>query len=260
MYLINFKMKFKSSIITLFFIIFCSLILSCKKDDVLQNPKPAVEVTTLILDSLSSPLLVGGNLKSNSGDAIIEKGVIFGTSDNLTIENSKAATIFFWAPLPTPSNYVLKPDLNSGGWATPSAQIGIVKSTAGIGNFNIKLMGLVGSTRYFVRAYAKTPKAVFYGKALRVTTPNFKRDASKSLDVSNVFWKSQFTLFDLLTDEIILPDSNGNYSFWYSSNENINVFSDTKSIAQLQGFLFYKFKTRANCQRWCDLRSGRVTP
>jgi hypothetical protein len=80
------------------------------------------------------------------------------------------------------------------------------------------------------------------------------------MDFANVFWKSQFTLFDLLTDEIILPDNNGNYNFWYSSNENINVFSTTKSIAQLQGFLFYKFKTRANCQLWCDLRSGRVAP
>ena len=253
-------MKFRSSIVTLFLIIFCFLILSCKQDDVPQNPKPAVEVTTLILDTLSSPLLVGGNLQSNSTDPIIEKGVIFGFSDNLTIENSKAANIFFWAPLPVPANYVTKPDLTSGGWITPSSESGLVKSTAGLGTFNIKLMGLLGSTRYFVRAYAKTPKAIFYGKALRLTTPNFKRDVSKSLDVSNVYWESQFTLFDLLTDEIILPDNNGNYSFWYSSNENINVFSSTKSIAQLQGFLKYKFKTQANCLRWCDLRSGRVAP
>ena len=66
--------------------------------------------------------------------------------------------------------------------------------------------------------------------------------------------------FDLLTDEIIIPDANGNYNFWYSSNENINVFSTSKTVAQLPGFLFYKFKTQANCQKWCDLKSGRVIP
>ena len=44
------------------------------------------------------------------------------------------------------------------------------------------------------------------------------------------------------------------------SNENINVFSTTKTAAELPGFLFYKFKTQANCQKWCDLKSGRVVP
>ena len=93
-----------------------------------------------------------------------------------------------------------------------------------------------------------------------VNSANFKRQNVVSLDFANVYWTSSFDLFDLLTDEIIAPDANGNYNIWYSSNENINVFSTTRTAAQLPRFKFYKFKTQANCQRWCDLKRGRVIP
>mgnify|MGYP000356438546 FL=1 len=159
-----------------------------------------------------------------------------------------------------PTNYKAVIDLSTGGWSIPASTNISIKSSAGSGSFNINVIGSKGGTIYYVCAYAKTSTAIYYGKTLSVTAANFKRQNAVSLDAANVFWTSSFNLFDLLTDEIITPDANGNYNIWYSSNENINVFSTTKTAAELPGFLFYKFKTQANCQKWCDLKSGRVVP
>jgi hypothetical protein len=124
---------------------------------------------------------------------------------------------------------------------------------------NIKILGAIGSTRYYVRAYAKNKSVTYYGQTEVITTSNFRRDPRGS-DFANVFWTNSFNLFDLVTDEIITPDQNGVYSFWYSSNEDPRVFSTTRTTATLPGFLFYKFKTQESCQRWCDLKAGRIVP
>ena len=42
------------------------------------------------------------------------------------------------------------------------------------------------------------------------------------------------------------------YKIYYSSNENPQIFYDEFTIEQLQNHLFYKFKTKENCQKWCD--------
>ena len=241
-----------------FVFVFFALNTSCKKQDASANP--TITVTTKILDSTSSPLIIGGTVIAGIKDTIIEKGILVGYTAYLNLDNCPNANFNFESPKVLPTNYKPVIDLSTGGWSIPASTNISIKSSAGTGSFNVNVKGSKGGTIYYVCAYAKTSTAIYYGKTLPVTSANFKRQNAVSLDFANVYWTSSFNLFDLLTDEIITPDANGNYNIWYSSNENINVFSTTKTAAQLPGFLFYKFKTQANCQKWCDLKSGRVIP
>ena len=47
-----------------------------------------------------------------------------------------------------------------------------------------------------------------------------KRSPENRKDFANVYYKSEYTLFDLFTDEPIFPSSDGNYNIYISSNEN----------------------------------------
>lgn len=98
-----------------------------------------------------------------------------------------------------------------------------------------------------------------YGNILKFTTAAYKRETAK-FDVANVFYKTQYDLFDLIRDEVIVPDANGNYTYWYSSNEDPKVYQTTKSKTATANHLFYKFKTAASCQEWADLKTGKVKP
>ena len=53
---------------------------------------------------------------------------------------------------------------------------------------------------------------------LSALSQNIKRDPSAK-DYANVFYKSKYTLFDLLTDKPIFPNSKGIYNIYYASNE-----------------------------------------
>lgn len=253
------KFKFPYPKLFLFLIIALS---ACQKQ--LPNDKVIIinetKVTTIIHDTISSPLKLGGLVESNTEDSILEKGVLYGIDSNLSVGNCPNVNINYTSPGILPAGYIPVVDLTTGGWASPSLNPASIKAAPGKGAYSLNVQGAKGNTKYYVRAYAKTAKETFYGNTLSFTTANFKRQMAVNLGFSNVFWTDSYTLFDLLTDEVILPDASGNYAIWYSSNEDINVYATTKSIAQLPGFLFYKFKTEANCKRWCDLRSGRVKP
>ncbi len=82
-----------------------------------------------------------------------------------------------------------------------------------------------------------------------------KRNPEKQLDVANVFWKKQYTLFDLITDEPIFPIKKGGkivYQIYYSSNEDPRPRFGEFTPEQLEKHLYYKFKNRDNCQKFCD--------
>lgn len=259
MIVMQFKFRFPNLIIlALLTIVFNA----CQKQ--LPNDKVIIinetKVTTIIHDTISSPIQLGGLVESNTEDSIIEKGILYGIDSNLSVGNGPNVNINYTSPGILPAGYIPVVDLTTGGWASPSLSPASIKAAPGKGAYRLNVQGTKGITKYYVRAYAKTAKETFYGNTLSFTTANYKRQMGVNLGFSNVFWTASYTLFDLLTDEVILPDASGNYTIWYSSNEDINVYSTTKSIAQLPSFLFYKFKTQANCQRWCDLRSGRVKP
>jgi hypothetical protein len=81
------------------------------------------------------------------------------------------------------------------------------------------------------------------------------RNPDKSLDVANVYWKRGYTLFDLTSDEPIFPiEKNGKkvYRIYYSSNEVPSANFGEFSIEELEKLLFFKFKNKENCLKFCN--------
>jgi hypothetical protein len=84
-----------------------------------------------------------------------------------------------------------------------------------------------------------------------------KRNPDSRKDYANVFWKKSYTLFDLMTDAPIFPiDKNGRtiYKIYYSSNEDPNPYYGEFTSDQLEGHLYYKFKTKESCIKFCTSR------
>jgi hypothetical protein len=77
------------------------------------------------------------------------------------------------------------------------------------------------------------------------------RDPDKRKDFANVFYKPQYTLFDLWSDEAIYPDSDGNYHIYYATNENKVPIEFTGNSQRLSTLFVYKFKNYNNCKNWC---------
>jgi hypothetical protein len=221
-------------------------------EELLNISTGSIIVTTELSSVSSSPLIIGGNVIVTGIDTIYEKGIIISTNNNLTIDTIYGNLDFD----PSPTQLL---NLSKGGWRLPTNKKLTVKSKLGRGNFLINLQGATGNTTYYVRAYAKNKTSVFYGDTQIFTTSNFIRDP-RQWDIANVFWSPSSTLFDYYSDEIITPDANGVYTFWYTSNEDPRVYSTTRSAASVPNLLFYKFKTQENCQKWCDLKTGRTIP
>ena len=72
----------------------------------------------------------------------------------------------------------------------------------------------------------------------------------ESKDRANVFYKTEYTLFDLLTDEPIYPNTDGNYAIYYATNENKTCKKLIVSPNDLTQYLVYKFKNLDNCIKW----------
>ncbi len=91
-----------------------------------------------------------------------------------------------------------------------------------------------------------------YSENKKITDEKIKRDNSQKKDEANVFYKSQYTLFDLYTDEPIFPDSKGIYNIYYASNEEKFPRKISITAKELESFGFYKFKNLENCSKWCS--------
>lgn len=78
------------------------------------------------------------------------------------------------------------------------------------------------------------------------------RDPETRKDVANVFYKPQYTLFDLRSDEPILPQKDGKYHIYYASNEVKTPSLFVGSASELKGLIQYKFKDFESCKLWCD--------
>ena len=87
-----------------------------------------------------------------------------------------------------------------------------------------------------------------------------KRDYNQKKDYANVFWNKEYTLFDLSTDEPILPvKKNGQfiYEIYYSSNEDPNPYYGKFTNEQLERLLYYKFKNKKNCLIFCNAKKKK---
>jgi hypothetical protein len=91
-------------------------------------------------------------------------------------------------------------------------------------------------------------------KWAEVKTP-LKLNPYMRADSANVFFNKKYTLFDLITNEPIYPiNKNGTlvYQIYFSSNEDPRPYFGEFTPEQLSLHLFYKFKNRENCMRFCD--------
>ena len=90
------------------------------------------------------------------------------------------------------------------------------------------------------------------------TIAELKRDPDSRKDFANVYWKSEYTLFDKATDEPIFPINKNEvlvYQIYYSSNENPKPFYGEFTEGELERHLFYKFKNKENCMLFCDRKN-----
>ena len=71
----------------------------------------------------------------------------------------------------------------------------------------------------------------------------------------NVFFNANYTLFDQITNEPIYPiNKNGSiiYQIYFSSNEDPRPYYGEFTPEKLEDHLFYKFKDRESCMKFCD--------
>ena len=202
-------------------------------------------VTTISYDTIQSPLLVGGKVTGST--SVTERGILYGLADTLNISNSTLV-----------GKIQYQVSYGYGGFGTPSLTNGKITAGSGLGNYSTQILWLINNKKYYIKAYAiDSSGKIYYGNTITVSPRTYLRDPSR-FDIANVFWNNQYTLFDDETDEKILPNNNGSYTFWYSSNENPVVQQTT--MTPPFSFLFYKFKSQANCQRWCDIHNGIIKP
>lgn len=205
------------------------------------------------VSSTASPLIIGAKVTGAGVSPIKEYGVLYGITPTLTTANATSVNSSNTGPAFYPAN--------EGGFAVPSlANAKITSVVKTDGSFDVVIHNLVEAKVYYARSYVVLQNAeIVYGNTVTIPARTYLRDPAR-YDVANVFWKSNFTLFDLLTDEVITPNASGNYDIWYSSNEDVKVYSKTLTKAQMVSFLFYKFKTKENCQRWVDIKKGVIKP
>lgn len=112
----------------------------------ITNPNAPVQVNPAILPVLatttSSNITTtsassGGNVTADGGSPVTAKGVVWGTSQNPTIANSKTV------------------------------------NGTGTGSFTSVISGLAGNTIYYVRAYATNGNGTVYGNQVTFTTSGF---------------------------------------------------------------------------------------
>ena len=88
-----------------------------------------------------------------------------------------------------------------------------------------------------------------------VNAQEIRRSPDSRKDYTNVFWKKEYTLFDLITDEPIFPkEKNGQkiYKIYYTSNEDPKPYKGEFSESDLEKHLYYKFKNKKNCKKFCN--------
>ena len=167
---------------------------------------------TYIMDGTSQPPVAGGIISNNFTGTIRERGLLLTTSN-----------------------------VDFGYDGTSCANFKIVNCTdvTTNGQFMVALKELKGNTTYYLRAYLKTDDNVYYGDIKKIQTQNFNR-CNASFDYANVQYSNYYTLFDLMSDEIIEG------GFYYSTNEYATSYGYSTDRSKM----VYKFKTEWSYRLW----------
>lgn len=196
-----------------------------------------VSVQTKIFDASSQPPIVGGVINGFSEDAIVKKGIIVSVSnDNLIYgEQSETTNPYFYEDLRI---------INDTYSVLTAKDLRIIDCiNIGKEQFWCPLLLLNPEKIYYVRAYAiKADGSIIYGQTESLTTQKYNRYNGRT-DVANVWHAFDYTLFDLITDEIINP----NDGFYYSTNENPTTIRHQIGTGYNT---CYKFATEWNYKLW----------
>lgn len=200
-----------------------------------------LSVETYILDTTIHPYYIGGMIRNNN-ETIVKKGIIISIDENNLYYDSEAECL--------PPYLEIHNDKNRYDELYFDIEHKIIDCTNyGDAQFNIPVTCVLGTTKYFARAFAIDDRdEIIYGNVIEFVTANFNREIEKH-HFANVFYSfyDEYTLFDLATDECI-PMSDGFYS---STDENYTVCS--YHTGGTYG-TWFKFKTEWNHRLWYSNR------
>ena len=120
---------------------------------VCAGPQYATVTTSVVTEITSNSAVCGGNVTTDNGWDVIERGVCWSTSPNPTIQDYKSI------------------------------------DGAGVGNFTSNITGLVSMTRFYVRAYATNAAGTSYGEEISFMTLSLEQQSYVDLGLS-VKWAS----------------------------------------------------------------------
>lgn len=164
------------------------------------------DVKTLLIDTSSQPITVGGYINNYSNFAIKKKGLIVSksTDDMYVYKNTE---------MEKPTNLT---NSNHRDYNFPKNLRFIDCTDINEEEYICELLYLEGNADYYVKAFIITNNdEVMYGNAEKIHTQDYNRYKGKA-DYANVWHAFDYTLFDLMTEEIINPSG----GFYYSTNEN----------------------------------------
>jgi hypothetical protein len=95
---------------------------------------------------------------------------------------------------------------------------------------------------------------IIFLSAETVKSQEIVRDPDPRKDYANVFWKQEYTLFDLITDKPIkytIINGEKVFEIYYSSNENPVPLKGYFTADELENHLYYKFKNKRTCKKFC---------
>ena len=190
-------------------------------------------VSTLIIDSNSQPILVGGFISNYSEQPIKKKGLIISkTIDDMFIDKN--------TQMDKPTS-VLKS--NHRDFNSPMNLRFLDCTEINEEEYICELFYLEGNTDYYVKAFAITESdKTIYGETEKVHTQQYNRYNGRA-DYANVWYAFDYTLFDLISEEIINPSD----GFYYSTNENPSTVRHQVGTGYNT---CYKFFTEWNYKLW----------
>ena len=134
---------------------------------------------------------VGGNVTDDGGATVTERGVVYSTSKNPTISNTKKV------------------------------------SGSGTGSFSVSLTGLSEGTTYYVRAYAINSKGTAYGEEKSFTTKASTRPTVATSSATNISYTSASVGGNVTDDGGATVTERG---VVYSTSKNPTI-SNTKKVS-----------------------------
>ena len=153
----------------------------------------ATLTTNAVTSITGTTAVTGGNITSDGGASVTERGVCYSTSQNPTIASS------------------------------------VVSSGSSTGTFTANLSGLSSATTYYVRAYAKNSIGTSYGNQISFTTLQMswsKSNIGSSYKLNSVFFSDSVTGYTISEEfRQVFKTTDGGTNWFYQTSLNDQLYS-----------------------------------